>query len=200
MKSLAAPSWTDDGSGNHSRAIAGLAGIAGLFTNTTGLVWQITNLHGDFVAGMTETGSGLAYTSEYDEHGNARNPADAGTRRYGWLGTHQRAAYTPDGSILMGARLYNPTTSRFKSVDSVYGGNANPYEYATGDSINKHDVSGNMSCWRTSYSSRKWYYYWGTWGGYRVDWRWQCYFSHSDVKYFTRGRCIRHHRHSCRCL
>lgn len=180
------PSWTDEGSGKHSRAIGGVAGIAGLFTSTAGVIWQITNLHGDLVAGMTETGTGLAYTSDYDEHGNARNPADAGTRRYGWLGTHQRAADTADGSILMGTRLYNPTTSRFLSTDAIYGGNANPYEYATGDSVNKDDVSGNLSCWRTSLSSRKWYYWWGKWGGYRVDWNWQCYFSNSDAKYMTR--------------
>ncbi|MFE9690553.1 RHS repeat-associated core domain-containing protein [Micromonospora sp. NPDC005806] len=180
------PSWTDEGGGKHSRAIVGLAGIAGVFTNTTGVVWQITNLHGDLLAGMTETGAGLAYTSEYDEHGNARNSADAGTRRYGWLGTHQRAADTPDGSILMGARLYNPATSRFNSVDSVYGGNANPYEYATGDSINKHDISGNYSCYRYGSSERKWYYWWGGWGGYRVDVYWQCYFTHNDTKNVTR--------------
>ncbi|WP_422750489.1 RHS repeat-associated core domain-containing protein [Micromonospora sp. WMMD1219] len=140
------PSWTDEGGGKHSRAIVGLAGIAGVFTNTTGVVWQITNLHGDLVAGIAETGAGLAYTSEYDEHGNARNSADAGTRRFGWLGTHQRAADTPDGSILMGVRLYNPTTSRFRSVDSVYGGNANPYEYCSGDSLNCSDVNGAFSC------------------------------------------------------
>ncbi|MEU0081787.1 RHS repeat-associated core domain-containing protein [Micromonospora tulbaghiae] len=180
------PSWTDEGGGNHSRAIGGLAGIAGLFTNSTGVAWRITNLHGDLVAGMTETGAGLAYTSEYDEHGNARNPGDAGTRRYGWLGSHQRAADTPDGSILMGSRLYNPGTSRFLSTDSVYGGNANPYEYATGDAVNKDDLSGNLSCWRTSLSTRKWYYWWGTWGGYRVDWRFQCYISNWDVKFLTR--------------
>ncbi|MET8094439.1 RHS repeat-associated core domain-containing protein [Micromonospora sp. NPDC005220] len=180
------PSWTDEGSGKHSRAISGLGGIAGLFTNTTGVVWQITNLHGDLVAGMTESGTGLAYTSEYDEHGNARNSADAGTRRYGWLGTHQRAADTPDGSILMGARLYNPSTSRFLSTDAIYGGNANPYEYATGDSVNKDDISGNLSCWRTGGSTRKWYTWWGSWGGYRVDRNFQCYVSHGDVKYATR--------------
>ncbi|GAB3060473.1 hypothetical protein GCM10027186_10090 [Micromonospora schwarzwaldensis] len=180
------PSWTDEGGGRHSRAISGLAGIAGLFTSTVGVVWQITNLHGDLVAGMTETGVGLAYTSEYDEHGNARNPADAGTRRYGWLGTHQRAADTPDGSILMGSRLYNPSTSRFLSTDPIYGGNSNPYEYGTGDSVNKEDTTGNLSCWRTSLSSRKWYYWWGGWGGYRVDWNFQCYISHSDVRFLTR--------------
>lgn len=181
------PSWTDDGNGSYSRAIGGLAGIAGLFTSTAGVVWQITNLHGDLIAGMSETGSGLAYTSEYNEHGNARNIADAGTRRYGWLGAYQRAADTPDGSIIMGSRLYSPTTSRFLSTDPVYGGNANSYEYATGDSINKQDISGNLSCWRTGYSKRKWYSWWSrAVGGYRLNLRWRCYFSNGDMRWISR--------------
>ncbi len=81
---------------------------------------------------------------------------------------------------------YNPATSRFNSVDSVYGGNANPYEYATGDSINKHDISGKYYCYRYRSSERKWYYWWGGWGGYRVDAYWQCYFSHNDTRNVTR--------------
>ncbi|MEU7712059.1 RHS repeat-associated core domain-containing protein [Micromonospora chalcea] len=169
------PSWTDEGSGKHSRVIGGLTGIAGLFTNTTGVVWQITNLHGDLVAGMTETGTGLAYTSDYDEHGNARNSADAGTRRYGWLGAHKRAADTPDGSILMGARVYNPSVGRFGSVDPVYGGNLNSYEYCGGDSIGCTDVSGAVRapCYKTSYRKyRTW------WGGTTRDVRATCVLTH----------------------
>jgi hypothetical protein len=46
----------------------------------------------------------------------------------------------------MGARLYNPSTSRFLSTDPVYGGSANPYDYCNGDSVNCTDLSGKYSC------------------------------------------------------
>lgn len=136
------PTWTDQGSAGISRIIKGVAGAADLYGNATGNVWQITNLHGDLVAGVAEAGTGLAYTSEYDEYGQPRNSADAGTRRYGWLGQNQRASDNPGGLALMGARLYDPETGRFTTTDSVYGGNANSYDYCTGDSINCRDLDG----------------------------------------------------------
>jgi hypothetical protein len=42
----------------------------------------------------------------------------------------------------MGARLYDPTTGRFLSIDPVAGGSANAYEYCNGDPINKYDLDG----------------------------------------------------------
>jgi RHS repeat-associated protein len=152
------PTWTDEGNSNMSRVIRGVVGVADIFTNTTGNVWQLSNLHGDLLAGITETGTGLAYTSEYNEYGQARNSADAGARRYGWLGQNQRAADTPGGLGLMGSRLYSPTTGRFTSVDPVTGGNANAYDYCHGDGINCTDVSGQVSCnrYRTTYSGWWW--------------------------------------------
>ncbi len=139
------PAWTDEGNGNLSRSIAGLAGLAGTFTNTTGVIWAITNLHGDHIAGMVETDPGFAYTGEHTEYGQPRNLADVGARRYGYLGSYQRAADTPDGSILMGARIYSPTVGRFKSMDSVYRGSANSYDYANQDPLNQFDTDGTFS-------------------------------------------------------
>ena len=46
----------------------------------------------------------------------------------------------------MGARLYNPVTGRFLSMDSVAGGNDNTYTYPP-DPINMFDLSGEWS-WR----------------------------------------------------
>jgi RHS repeat-associated protein len=60
----------------------------------------------------------------YDE--TLRDTSTIGQRRYGWLGTKQRAADTPGGLILMDVRLYNPTTGRFLQTDPIKGGNANP--------------------------------------------------------------------------
>ncbi|WP_406068327.1 RHS repeat-associated core domain-containing protein [Micromonospora sp. NBC_01638] len=157
------PAWTDEGNGNSSRPVVGLAGIAGIFTNISGTSWVITNLHGDFVAGIAESGTGLAYTSEYTEYGKPRNSGDSGTRRYGWLGTTQRAADAPAGLVLMGVRLFNPETGRFLSSDPVYGGNANAYEYCRGDAINCVDTSGAVSC---KFSKKK---FWWTWWPYGLN-------------------------------
>src|SRR2546430_14835091 len=90
---------TDEGNASMSRVIRAVTGVADIFTNTTGNVWQITNLHGDLVAGVAETGTGLAYTCEYNESGQAVSPADAGTRRYGWRGQDQRAAHNPGATV-----------------------------------------------------------------------------------------------------
>jgi RHS repeat-associated protein len=139
------PTWTDEGNLAFSRIMNGLGGMAGVQTSAIRRTWTIVNLHGDLVAGMSDSGTGLAYTSEYDESGKPRNPADAGTRRYGWVGAAQRAADTPGGLTLMGARLYAPGSGRFLSVDPVDGGNANPYEYCRGSSPNCSDIDGNMS-------------------------------------------------------
>lgn len=48
----------------------------------------------------------------------------------------------------MGVRLYNPATGRFLSVDPVYGGSCNAYEYTCADSINASDLDGRKRCWR----------------------------------------------------
>ncbi|MEU6935005.1 RHS repeat-associated core domain-containing protein [Streptomyces sp. NPDC046374] len=46
----------------------------------------------------------------------------------------------------MGVRLYAPNAGRFLSVDPVYGGNANSYEYAHADPVNNFDLDGRR-CW-----------------------------------------------------
>jgi hypothetical protein len=58
----------------------------------------------------------------------------------------------------MGVRLYNPTTGRFLSVDPIAGGNANPYEYCSGDPVNCYDLDGRQG-WRKkawNWTKRNW--------------------------------------------
>ncbi|MEV4847788.1 DNRLRE domain-containing protein [Micromonospora matsumotoense] len=172
------PSWTEEGGIAFTRSITGLSRMIGVFGNIAGLNWVITNLHGDHVAGMAESLPGLTYTSEQTELGQFRSSADIGSRRYGWLGSEQRASDTPNGMVLMGSRLYNPSTGRFLSVDPVYGGNANAYEYCNADPVNCADVSGEISCFR--YGSKKTYRNW--WGmPYRWEWKFRCNLTHGEA-------------------
>ncbi|WP_432843840.1 RHS repeat-associated core domain-containing protein [Dactylosporangium sp. CA-092794] len=137
------------------RPIRNFGGVSATYTSTTGTSWQITNLHGDLVAGIAPTGFGLAYTGDFTELGQPHNPTSE-QRGYGWLGAAQRWSDTPGGMALMGVRLYSPTTGRFLSSDPVYGGNANPYDYCHGDAVNCGDTSGMASCRRTGSWSRRW--------------------------------------------
>ncbi|SDI30956.1 RHS repeat-associated core domain-containing protein [Actinokineospora alba] len=140
------PLWTDEGGGVSTRMVPGTATPVATWSSAAGITWQLTNLHGDFVAGVVGNGSsGLAYTAAYDQYGAT---SDAGARRYGWLGARERAADNPGGLVLMGARVYNPTTGRFLSVDPVYGGSANPYDYCSGNPANCTDVDGLGDCKR----------------------------------------------------
>ncbi|MEU7587300.1 RHS repeat-associated core domain-containing protein [Micromonospora sp. NPDC049230] len=140
------PSWTQETAARFTRPVSGLSAMAGIFDSESAQVdWQITNLHGDLIATIHADDEGLSRTSEATEYGTPRNPGDTGTQRYGWLGAKQRAADTPSGIILMGVRLYNPTTGRFLQVDPVYGGSANPYEYCGADPVNCIDLDGKRA-------------------------------------------------------
>ncbi|XXZ47618.1 RHS repeat-associated core domain-containing protein [Streptomyces cavourensis] len=78
-----------------------------------------------------------------------------------WLGAKQRSTETLTGLTLMGVRLYNPNSGRFLSLDPVYGGNANAYDYVHGDPLNRFDLDGKFSWkkkWKTfrTKSWKKW--------------------------------------------
>lgn len=78
----------------------------------------------------------------------------------------------------MGARLYNPTTGLFTSIDSVAGGNTTDYAYPQ-DPINKYDLDGNV--WVIALAPAlvlvlvavlMVYYIWYWWTN-QWQWRWQ---------------------------
>ncbi|MEV6596829.1 DNRLRE domain-containing protein [Actinoplanes sp. NPDC051346] len=135
------PAWTDEGDNTFTAPVAGVTGMAGIRTGT-GVDWQISNLHGDHVAVVRGDEAGVSATYDNDEFGIANGAGEAGARRYGWLGAHQRAGDTPAGVVLMGVRLYNPAAGRFLSVDPVAGGSANDYDYSFQDPVNIDDLDG----------------------------------------------------------
>ncbi|MBX9246209.1 DNRLRE domain-containing protein [Actinotalea ferrariae] len=154
------PSWIAEGPAlatDVTRYISGVEGDIALTSSTTGnRELQLVNLHGDVVGALpiADGASQATWTalelSRSDEFGNPVPLSGAGatTRppaRYGWLGAAQRSAEALGGVILMGVRLYSPTTGRFLSVDPVPGGSANAYDYCNADPINCRDFAGTFS-------------------------------------------------------
>jgi RHS repeat-associated protein len=137
------PSWTQD-QAHSTRNIEGIDGdVAAIQDSTSGIQYQLENLHGDIVATASSDPNGTAPTKtfETDEFGVPR-AAGGIAQRYGYLGSKRRPAYLASGAIQMGARLYVPEIGRFTSVDPVPGASANPYDYAYGDCVNKYDLDG----------------------------------------------------------
>lgn len=140
-------------------AVEGLGMIASISGDET--TWHLANLHGDVVATIAggSASSGLSSYRESDEYGNEIAGPES-PRRYGYLGSYQRAsgADTLAGLTLMGARLFNPTTGTFLSVDSVLGGNLTKYSYPA-DPINELDLDGCARCRSTYLHQVRFYNY-----------------------------------------
>lgn len=137
------PRWiTESTAGDVSRSVSAPFGDLGATTTKTGgIVLRFVNLHGDTALALPLDAGQPPQVLDYDEYGN---PKAASTTRYGWLGGKQRSAETPTGNILMGVRLYDPVSGRFLSTDPVLGGNANAYEYCSGDPVNCVDLDGRI--------------------------------------------------------
>ena len=150
------PTWSSEDSLNvhWSRNITGIDGdLMAIHDSVTGVQFQLSNLHGDLIATASANSSApeLLKTSHYDEFGV---PATGNTPdRYGWLGSKRRATGQPSGAMLMGQRVYVPTTGRFLQTDPVAGGSASDYDYANADPVNSFDLDGR--CAKPSALSRR---------------------------------------------
>jgi len=134
----------DTSTGEITRNVPGVDGQLAATTSATGdTVLQLTNLHGD-VNVVFDPAAATANVRGSDEFG-VPTPGLA-TGRYGWLGGQQRSQEALGGTMLMGARVYDPSTGRFLQTDPVVGGNANPYDYCSGDPNGCADTSGRGGC------------------------------------------------------
>ncbi|MFB7938309.1 DNRLRE domain-containing protein [Streptomyces sp. NPDC056049] len=155
------PRWIVENitTGELTRNIDSASGDLTATTSASGdVVLQLSNIHGDIALQLPLTAGEAPVALDSDEYGNPR--AGQAAVRYNWLGGKQRSSQTLTGLVLMGARLYNPTTGRFLSIDPVRGGSANAYEFSFADPVNRPDVSGRwvplvlgairvgVACWR----------------------------------------------------
>ncbi|MFM9615823.1 DNRLRE domain-containing protein [Streptomyces niveiscabiei] len=156
------PRWIveDTATGALTRNVDSVSGDLAATTSKTGdTALQLSTIHGDVALQLPLDTSKAPVALDTDEYGSPR--ASQISARYGWLGAKQRSAETLTGLTLMGVRLYTPATGRFLSVDPVYGGNANAYDYVSADPLNQYDLDGKWSWrkkWRTfkKKSWRKW--------------------------------------------
>ncbi|WP_162249853.1 MULTISPECIES: RHS repeat-associated core domain-containing protein [unclassified Nocardioides] len=130
--------------------IAGLGAIGSTDIASGSSQFGISNLHGDIVA-YSPNVSGAVTISSYQEADEFGNSASG---RYSYLGTQQRAADGIGGTVLMGARLYNPASGNFLTPDPIPGGNATRYGYPS-DPINGADISGKFG-YDMRFRLRKW--------------------------------------------
>ncbi|MFC8724436.1 DNRLRE domain-containing protein [Streptomyces bacillaris] len=141
------PRWIteDTATGALTRNVDTASGDLGATTTKTGdTVLQMSGIHGDVALQLPLDAAKEPVALDADEYGNGR--ADQAATRYNWLGAKQRSAETLTGLTLMGVRLYNPQTGRFLSLDPVYGGSANAYDYTNADPLNQYDLDGRFSC------------------------------------------------------
>ncbi|WP_323447380.1 DNRLRE domain-containing protein [Streptomyces yaizuensis] len=143
------PRWIveDTTTGALTRMVESASGDLAATTGKSGdTVLHLTTVHGGVALQLPLSGGAAPVALESDEYGNPRAGQDA--TRYGWLGGKQRSSETLSGLTLMGVRLYHAATGRFLSVDPVYGGGANAYEYVNGDPLNRYDLDGKRWSWK----------------------------------------------------
>lgn len=171
------PAWTSRLQGTQTittRYESTIGGDLALTITDNTVELALSNPHGDVVATVPVTGSGagqgITGWSQYDEYGNQLSePVGTGATSYGWHGADQRAVDT-SGLILMGARIYVPSTGLFTSNDPVEGGNSTSYKHPD-DPVNTEDTTGEYCRYQSygyGYTVRCGY----SGGGYRHSGGW----------------------------
>ncbi|NNN35362.1 DNRLRE domain-containing protein [Streptomyces sp. S3(2020)] len=142
------PSWIveDTAQGTVTRNVTSATGTFSATTGKSGgTVLQLTGIHGDVALQLPLDQAVAPTVVDSNENGVARTGKTA--QRYGWFGSNQRSGETLTGIVLMGARLYDPTTARFLQLDPVFGGNCNAYDFVCADPVNGTDLDGRCGAW-----------------------------------------------------
>lgn len=145
------PAWIVENAatGAVTRNVHSISGGLAAVTSATGDVrLQLTNLHDDINV-VYSLSDGVPLALDFDEFGNPR-PGQPSTR-YGWHGAAERVSDTPDGTMLMGVRLYQPKLGRFLQTDPVDGGSANAYDYGNQAPTSNADLDGKKWYWCTNF-------------------------------------------------
>ena len=130
--------------------LVALPGGVSVTLQPSGNTWSYTNLQGDTTATASDTGALTAGPVTYDPWGTL-NPGQTapanttGPNTFGAYAAGGKLTNTAAGTVLLGARTFNPAEARFLSVDPVNGGCANAYTYAFGDPLNSGDLTGQAA-------------------------------------------------------
>jgi RHS repeat-associated protein len=163
------PAWTSNTNSGITRYTPGLDGLTDAQTSDGTSMLYLNDPRGSIVAQLPYTatslippGRGITSYGGYTDFGlndircyttssgpTACNASVSGP--YGYLGGHERATTPSGGLILMGQRLYNPTTGRFLQPDPVPGGSANTYDYTSQDPLNNTDLTGTFEAFGGQY-------------------------------------------------
>jgi RHS repeat-associated protein len=137
------PDWQSVSDGTWQRTVP-IANVALAVDQSTGASLSIEDLSGSAVATVADdvAATGPQSYGESTEFGISRSGA-ATQKPYGWLARYKLSSDDLGGIVLMNARMYNPATGRFLSVDPISGGSANAYDYCNQDPINHSDPSGS---------------------------------------------------------
>lgn len=155
------PEWTSQLAGANSTTEiytgslgAGMGITTTIKNGVTSASMQITDTHGHTVNTINLAGTNTDVSSwiSYDSFGNPlSSQTNSNLINYSAYGQQERATNST-GLILMGARVYNPKTNQFTSIDPIPGGNENSYSYPN-DPINHNDISGKLDWWLNAAAS-----------------------------------------------
>jgi RHS repeat-associated protein len=132
--------------------LIGLVGGVTVTLQTSGNTWSYPNLQGDTTITTNDVGGVTAGPVTYDPWGNlspGQSPlaTATGPNTLGAYASAGKLTNAATGTVLLGARTFNPAEARFLSVDPVNGGCANPYTYSFGDPFSQPDLTGRDYCW-----------------------------------------------------
>ena len=140
------PAWSTT-NGTRTVNVTGLDGkLVAQVSQAGSVTLDLTDLHGDILATVdpgADTAPSATYT--YTEFGAAESGSGS-PGEYGYLGSDLIAGSGLGGTLLTGARGYNVNIGRFASVDPVFQGSANAYDYGSQNPLTHVDTSGDAWC------------------------------------------------------